>query len=243
MIENIKYFLEDILPFINKKERSSWIDRIKCFKKDYPLSKFENPMHPTNIIPFIANNVPSNSIIVTDVGEHQMWTAQRYPFKHPRTFLTSGGLGTMGFGLPTAIGAALENKDKLIICFTGDGSLLMNIQELATLKDLQLNIKIIILNNHHLGLVRQQQELFYHKHFIASEFISNPNFKIIAEGFGISSCDLSLEDNPLNKLKEILSKSEPYLINILIDETENVLPMVYPGDANIKMIGGDNLYD
>ena len=172
-----------------------------------------------------------------------MWTAQRYPFKYPRTFLTSGGLGTMGFGLPTAIGAALANKERQIICFSGDGSILMNIQELSTLKDLDLNIKIIILNNHHLGLVRQQQELFYDKHFIASKFISNPDFKIIANGFGINSCNLSQENDSLDKLKEILSKPGPYLINIPINETENVLPMVYPGDANIKMIGGEKLYD
>nr|WP_242863119.1 thiamine pyrophosphate-dependent enzyme [Clostridium botulinum] len=243
MNENIKYFLEDILPLVNNKERTAWIERVKCFKKDYPLPEFDNPLHPTNIISFVGNTVSDDTIIVTDVGEHQMWTAQRYPFKYPRTFLTSGGLGTMGFGLPAAIGAALANKEKQIICFSGDGSILMNIQELSTLKDLDLNIKIIILNNHHLGLVRQQQELFYNKHFIASKFISNPDFKLIANGFGINSCTFSQENDSLDKLKDILSKPGPYLINILINETENVLPMVYPGGANTKMIGGENLYD
>ncbi|HBJ2620929.1 TPA: biosynthetic-type acetolactate synthase large subunit [Clostridium botulinum] len=243
MNENIKYFLEDILPLVNNKERTAWIERVKCFKKDYPLPEFDNPLHPTNIISFVGNTVSDDTIIVTDVGEHQMWTAQRYPFKHPRTFLTSGGLGTMGFGLPAAIGAALANKEKQIICFSGDGSILMNIQELSTLKDLDLNIKIIILNNHHLGLVRQQQELFYNKHFIASKFISNPDFKLIANGFGINSRTFSQENDSLDKLKDILSKPGPYLINILINETENVLPMVYPGGANTKMIGGENLYD
>ncbi|WP_252246636.1 biosynthetic-type acetolactate synthase large subunit [Clostridium sp. ZBS4] len=243
MNENIKYFLEDILPLVNNKERTTWIERVKCFKKDYPLPQFDNPLHPTNIISFVGNTVSDDTIIVTDVGEHQMWTAQRYPFKYPRTFLTSGGLGTMGFGLPAAIGAALANKEKQVICFSGDGSILMNIQELSTLKDLDLNIKIIILNNHHLGLVRQQQELFYNKHFIASKFISNPDFKLIANGFGINSCTFSQENGSFEKLEDILSKPGPYLINILINETENVLPMVYPGGANIKMIGGANLYD
>jgi acetolactate synthase-1/2/3 large subunit len=172
-----------------------------------------------------------------------MWTAQRYPFNIPKTFLTSGGLGTMGFGLPVAIGAALANKDKEIICFTGDGSILMNIQELATLADFSLNVKVIILNNHHLGLVRQQQELFYKEHYIASKFISNPDFKIIAKGFGINSCDLAQEKEPLKKLKEILSMKGPYVINVPIEENENVFPMVAPGGTNTEMIGGVKFND
>ena len=102
---------------------------------------------------------------------------------------------------------------------------------------------MIILNNHHLGLVRQQQELFYNEHYIASHFISNPNFKVIAEGFGIPSCDLGNEEEPLKKLEEILSMDGPYLINVPIEETENVLPMVPPGGANIEMIGGEGLND
>lgn len=157
--------------------------------------------------------------------------------------LTSSGLGTMGFGLPVAIGAALANKDKTIVCFTGDGSILMNIQELATLADFNLNVKIIVLNNHHLGLVRQQQELLYNQHYIASKFISNPNFKIIAEGFGIQSCDLGQEEHPLEKLEEILSLKGPFLISIPIEETENVFPMVAPGKSNIEMIGGEQFND
>ena len=172
-----------------------------------------------------------------------MWVAQRYPFKLPKALLTSSGLGTMGFGLPVAIGAALANKDKTIISFCGDGSILMNIQELATLADFNLNIKVIILNNHHLGLVRQQQQLFYNEHYIASKFISNPNFKMIAEGFGIQSCDLGNEEKPLEKLKELLTTDGPCVINIPIEETENVLPMVPPGKSNIDMIGGENLND
>ena len=169
-----------------------------------------------------------------------MWVAQRYPFMKPKTYLSSSGLGTMGFGLPVAIGAALSNKDKTIVCFCGDGSILMNIQELATLADFNLNVKIIILNNHHLGLVRQQQELFYNKNYIASKFISNPDFKVISEGFGIKSCDLGNEENPLVKFEEFLSFKGPCLINIPIEEEGKVLPMVPPGKSNINMIGGVN---
>ncbi|NRX27175.1 acetolactate synthase-1/2/3 large subunit [Clostridium beijerinckii] len=243
MIANVDDFLEDILPHIESKSRNTWRERVKCFKSKYPLPSYKNILHPANIIPFVGNIVSSDAVITTDVGQHQMWVAQRYPFKLPKALLTSSGLGTMGFGLPVAIGAALANKDKTIISFCGDGSILMNIQELATLADFNLNIKVIILNNHHLGLVRQQQELFYNEHYIASKFISNPNFKIIAEGFGIQSCDLGNEEKPLEKLKELLTVDGPCVINIPIEETENVLPMVPPGKSNIDMIGGENLND
>ena len=113
----------------------------------------------------------------------------------------------------------------------------MNIQELATLSEQNLNVKVIILSNHHLGLVRQQQQLFYNEHYIASHFICNPDFKIIAEGFGIKSCDLSEEENPLERLDEMLSYKGPCVINIPIDECENILPMVAPGKSNLEMIG------
>ncbi|MVX65077.1 biosynthetic-type acetolactate synthase large subunit [Clostridium chromiireducens] len=243
MVANVNDFLEDILLHIEDKPRDTWNQRVKCYKEKYPLPTYNNELHPSNIIPYVGNKVPEDAIITSDVGQHQMWVAQRYPFKKAKSYLSSSGLGTMGFGLPVAIGAALSNKDKTIICFSGDGSILMNIQELATLADYNLNVKIIILNNHHLGLVRQQQQLFYSEHYIASHFISNPNFKIIAEGFGIQSCDLGCEENPLEKLEELLSINGPCLINVPIEETENVLPMVPPGKANIEMIGGEYLYD
>lgn len=243
MVADIKEFLKEMIPLINNKTRLSWIKRVGCFKEKYPLPSYENPLHPANIIPYIASKVTSDTIISTDVGEHQMWTAQRYPFKKPKTLLTSGGLGTMGFGLPVAIGASLVNTDKTILCFSGDGSILMNIQELATLADFNLNVKVIILTNHHLGLVRQQQNLFYNEHYIASQFISNPDFATIAKGFGINSCDLATENDPLKKLDEILSKSGPWVINIPIEECENVLPMVAPGKSNLEMIGSGELND
>lgn len=243
MVANIKYFLEDCLPYIEEKSRTQWIERVKCFKNKYPLPSYDNPLHPANIIPFIGARVPEDTIVTTDVGQNQMWTAQRYPFKRPKTLLTSGGLGTMGFGLPVAIGTSLANNGKPVLCFTGDGSILMNIQELATLADLNLNVKIIVLNNHHLGLVRQQQELFYNHHYVASNFISNPNLKVIAQGFGISGCDLGEEIDPLGKLEELLNLEGPCLINIPISENENIFPMVAPGGSNIEMIGGEKFND
>lgn len=237
LVADIKDFLTEILPFISEKKRDSWIKRIKCFKEKYPLPKYDDILHPANLIPYIASKVPDDTIVSTDVGEHQMWVAQRYPFKTPKTLLTSGGLGTMGFGLPVAIGAALVNTDRKVLCFSGDGSILMNIQELATLSELNLDVKVIILSNHNLGLVRQQQQLFYNEHYIASHFSCNPDFKTVAKGFGINSCDLSEEENPLEKLEEMLTEKGPCLINIPIEECENILPMVAPGKSNLEMIG------
>ena len=140
----------------------------------------------------------------------------------------------MGFALPAAIGASLYNPQKLIVSFSGDGSILMNIQELATLAETKSNIKLLIINNHHLGLVRQQQNLFYHKHYIASEFIFNPNFK----GY-----DLSNESDPLEKLTALLTEIGPAVINIPINDDENIYPMVPPGAANTEMIGGIPIND
>lgn len=230
--------LRKLIPLINNDCRTEWTgiaDKIISDNKkiDSDLFDFE---HPFGIIKKISGIMDDNTIITTDVGQHQMWTAQAYNFKSPRTFFTSGGLGTMGFGLPCAIGAALANPDKTVLCISGDGSILMNIQELATLADYNLNIKIIIMNNGQLGLVRQQQELFYEGNFCASKFITSPDFAGIAEKFGIQSIDLGKVSFPELELESALMCSGPVLINIPIYEDHNVLPMVAPGKANIEMI-------
>ncbi|MGL4773795.1 MAG: biosynthetic-type acetolactate synthase large subunit [Clostridium sp.] len=231
-------FLTSIIPLIDKNPREDWLNTINEYKNDFKeiLPPKEDKLHAVNIIKTISSLCSDDTIVTTDVGQHQMWVAQHFSFKGNKTFLTSGGLGTMGFGVPAAIGAALKNPAKDVMCFTGDGSILMNIQELATIKDHNLNVKIIILNNHHLGLVRQQQELFYDNNIMASKFISNPDFTIIAKGFGIEAIDI-LEDDTLEQtLERTLTKKGPLLININIKEDDNVLPMVPPGKENTVMI-------
>lgn len=237
LVADVKYFLKEIIPYIKPNSRTEWLNHISDVKNLYYTNKYDNIIHPTNLITTISNLAPENSIICTDVGQHQMWTAQKYNFNTNNTFLTSGGLGTMGFGLPAAIGAALSNKDKTVILFSGDGSILMNIQELATLADYKLNIKIILFINRRLGLVKQQQELFFNKHYIASSFIENPDFITIATGFGINSINLSLSKNPIEDLNLALLLPSPYLITIDVDDADNVFPMVVPGSSNLDMIG------
>lgn len=240
--ENVEVVLNKITPLVQKDERKDWITYIEGVKKEKPMifPDEKDYFHPINIIKTVSKLVGKDTIITTDVGQHQMWTAQSYPVNAPRTFLTSGGLGTMGFGLPTAIGAAVANPDKQVVCFSGDGSFLMNVQELATLADLGLNLKIIILNNGHLGLVRQQQQLFYNEHYMASKFITSPDFAKISEGFGIKGYNIKNgDDNLLEILKEVFSTKEPCLVNISINNFENVYPMIPPGGGISEMIGGE----
>ena len=186
----------------------------------------------------LARLLPEGTIVTTDVGQHQMWVAHAYPFSAPRSLLTSGGLGTMGFGLPAAIGAALSNPGRTVLCVSGDGSFQMNIQELATLAELNLPVKIVIMNNGHLGLVRQQQELFYEKRYIASSFSLRLDFAALGRQFGIRGFRVCEPDDLTGAVEEILSKPGACIIDIPIHYEENVYPIVPPGRANREMIGG-----
>lgn len=232
--------LRELLPKIESDDRKAWLTEIQHTKREHPFlwPEEQEPMQPLNLIRSIGYLTPDNTIVATDVGQHQMWVAQAYPFRLPRTLLTSGGLGTMGFGLPAAIGAALQHPDKTVLCFTGDGSLLMNIQELASLADCRLNVKVILFDNACLGLVRQQQEYFYKQNYMAAHFQTQPDFVGIAESFGIAAHSLKEIEKPLAFLDEILNQPGPALIHIPTDVQENVTPMVPPGAANNQMIGG-----
>lgn len=230
----------EMLPYINHDNRPEWVGYIESMKSEYPaeLPDDKEPYHPCSFIRKVGEMLDEDTIITTDVGQHQMWVAQAYPFRKPRTLLTSGGLGTMGIGLPAAIGAALSHPDKRVVCFTGDGSILMNLQELATLSELNLNVTILIMNNKQLGLVRQQQELFYEKRYIASKFMFNPDFAGIASGFGIRSYNLDGIEDPSGILEKVFSEPGPCVVNVPINPEEQVTPMVPPGAANNEMIGG-----
>jgi acetolactate synthase I/II/III large subunit len=242
LVGDVRESMEGLLPLIGQRRHQSWLQRVRRLQDTYPLvvSDHLGVQRPYDLILAIADMLDDTAIIVTDVGKHQMWTAQVYPFTRPRQFLTSGGLGTMGFGLPAAIGASLACPDRQVVCFSGDGSLQMNIQELATAVEQRSNIKIIVLNNNSLGLVRQQQGLFYERHHFASEYQIDIDFSVIARGFGMRSVDLGKSDDPMRQLAMAIGEHGPCLINIPIDIDEEVYPMVPPGAANKMMIGGIN---
>ena len=236
--------LRRLLDRLPAQSRPSWRARAAALRAAHPLvhpPAAEDPLHPINLCRHLGASLPDDTIVTTDVGQHQMWVAQAWPFRRPRTLLTSGGLGTMGFGLPAAIGAALAAPGRRVLCVSGDGSILMNIQELATLAELDLPVAVLIFNNGHLGLVRQQQELFYRQHYAASRFQSAPDFAALARAFGLRGIRLDPSGDPLAELDAALAQPGPCVIDIPIHETANVYPMVPPGAANHQMIAESNL--
>ena len=231
--------LEQLMPRVEVKLRKRWLSHVEGLKSRFPLAMpgVENPRSHYGIVQAVANALDDNAVISTDVGQHQMWVAQAYPFRRPRQWLTSGGLGTMGFGVPAAIGAALAEPDRTVVCFSGDGSLKMNIQEMATMAEEELNVKIVLMNNNSLGLVYQQQNMFYGKRVMASKYKRATDFLKVAEGFGLDVCNLDTAEDPTAALAEALHRPGPCLIHVSIDRDEFVYPMVPPGAANTEMIG------
>jgi len=224
--------LEMLLPMVTPAKREPWHREIANIRRAHlPQPDERSPIAVINAIGEAAGN---DSIVTTDVGQHQMWVAQAFPFQYPGQLITSGGFGTMGFGLPAAIGAALMHPDRTVLCFTGDGSLFMNMQELATIAELQCNIKVFILNNNHLGLVRQQQELFFGGNITASRFEVPTDFVAIARGFGLNAARMSHVDG----MAELINTKGPALVDIPVDEQAMALPMVPPGAPLHKTIGG-----
>lgn len=233
--------LEALLPLLPAPRHEAWLARVEELRAAHPLLTpgADNPLTPYGIVRCTASFLDDDAVIATDVGQHQMRTAQAYPLRRARQWLTSGGLGTMGFGLPVALGAALADPARTVVCFTGDGSLLMNIQEMATAAETGANVKIILANNNALGLVQQQQELFYGKRIFASDYAHHVDFMRIAEGFGLRAVDLGTSANPMRDLESALHTPGPCLVHVPVSVEENVYPMVPPGAANTEMIGGE----
>ncbi|MCK6938551.1 acetolactate synthase large subunit [Enterobacter roggenkampii] len=231
--------LAQLIPQTDATDRADWRQLVADLQREFPgaIPTEGDPLSHYGLINAVAACVDDSAIITTEVGQHQMWTAQAYPLNRPRQWLTSGGLGTMGFGLPAAVGAALANPDRKVICFSGDGSLMMNIQEMATAAENQLDVKIILMNNEALGLVHQQQSLFYKQGVFAATYPGMINFMQIAVGFGLHTCDLNAEEDAHAALQAAISRPGPALIHVRIDPEQKVYPMVPPGAANTEMVG------
>ena len=221
-----------------KEQFKEWWEQIEIWKKRYPLSYKQEgeTIKPQYVIEKLYELTKGKAIISTEVGQNQMWTAQYYKFDQPRTLITSGGLGTMGFGFPAAIGAQMGNPDKLVIDVAGDGSIQMNIQEMATAMDQGLPIKIIILNNGYLGMVRQWQELFYERRYSAVKFQVIPDFVKLAEAYGALGLRATKVDEVEPVLKQALESKRLTLVDIHIAPEEGVFPMVPAGRATTEMI-------
>jgi len=242
LVGDVKSSLKALAPLLDENDRTIWRNQIEVLKEMYPMTSPEAtvPEKPYGLILKISELLKEGNFVSTDVGKHQMWAAQVFPFERPRQLLTSGGLGTMGFGLPAAIGASLAHPDKQVVLFTGDGSLQMNIQEMSTAIEQQANVKIVVMNNNSLGLVRQQQNLFYDKQVFASDFQIDIDFVAIAKGFGMKAVNADPGCDLPALLESMLNEPGPCLINVPIGKEEEVYPMVPPGASNSIMLGGCN---
>lgn len=246
-VESIFPVLAQVLNEKKINANKNWLKQIREVKKQSDSMELGRPNDEKLINPreFIQN-IPElakkegisedDLIITTDVGQHQMWAAQYYPITRPRSFLTSGSLGTMGFGLPAAIGSALANPQKRTICFSGDGSIMMNIQELATLRELNLPVTVIVFQNGTLGMVYQQQKYLFNKNYSASIFDYVPDLVAIAKGFGIEAVDADEDPFWYKKAFDANRKNKPCFVKVSVDSEENVLPFVPGGKSNIDAI-------
>ena len=208
-------------------------------KHPYHYRTQPGALKPQQIIEEVGRLTAGKAIVTTDVGQHQMWAAQFYPFTFPGQLITSGGLGTMGFGLPASVGARFANPDRPVVLFTGDGSLQMTSEEMDVIHGYDLNIKIILLNNHTLGMVRQWQDLFYDKRRSQTIFHEQPNFQKLADAYGIQYCALDPEQNWQAALKQAITSEHAAFIEAPIPQLEAVSPMIAPGQPNENMLGVD----
>jgi len=230
IVGDVKQILQALLPLLEKRERPAWLQRIEELKRLYPLRyERENGLKPQFIIEELYRLTGGDAVVVTDVGQHQMWVAQYYRFSRPRSLISSGGLGTMGFGLPAAVGAQLGLPGKLVILVTGDGSFQMNIQELATVREQSLPLKIFILNNQQLGMVRQLQEVYCEGRYMAVDFKFHPDFALLAKAYDMAGYTVRDEKEAALVLPEVLAAPGPALVNCLVHPEENVSPMVLAG--------------
>ena len=216
-----------------------WRGEVLSMERAHPLGwKASEDIRPEELISRVRELVPQDAICVTDVGQHQMWAAQFFGCHAPRHFLTSGGLGTMGYGLPAALGAKLANPDKEVVLITGDGSIMMNCQELATMADNDIDVKIVIVHNSILGMVGQWQRLFYSHHYSASELKGKTDFVKLAEAMGVAGCRIETREEFAEVLPQVLRAKGARLIDVIVPEEADVVPMVPGGKRLDQMVLG-----
>lgn len=239
IVGDVKNVLKELVPKIKERKRDEWVSKVLEWKKEYPLvyKKSENEIKPQEVIETISKITDGNAIIVTDVGQHQMWTAQFYQFKKPENFCSSGGAGTMGYGLPAALGAQVGRPNDKVIAIVGDGGIQMTAQEFMTLAHFKVPVKVVVLNNSYLGMVRQWQEIFHQKRYSSVDLNISPDFIKLAEAYRIKGVKIEKPQDLEKMLRENIASDEPVLIECIVSKEENVLPMIPPGGEGHKMMG------
>ncbi|HEY1846847.1 MAG TPA: acetolactate synthase 2 catalytic subunit [Buttiauxella sp.] len=231
--------MNQLLPALQRPlEIADWQNEVaaliaeNAWRYDHPGEAIYAPL----LLKQISDRKPQECVVTTDVGQHQMWTAQHMSFTRPENFITSSGLGTMGFGLPAAVGAQIARPNDTVICISGDGSFMMNVQELGTVKRKQLPLKIVLLDNQRLGMVRQWQQMFFAERYSETNLSDNPDFLTLASAFGIPGQRITRKDQVEAAIDALLNSDGPYLLHVSIDEYENVWPLVPPGASNSQML-------
>ncbi len=239
VLGDLKDTLKKLCETVDEIKHTDWVAQVEEWGKKSGVT--ETPRsdiyaHPYKVIEEVRKLTSDDDIIVTDVGQHQMWVSQKYRFEKPRTWCTSGGLGTMGYGMGAAVGSAVANPDKRVVLFTGDGSFHMNLNELATVRSYNLPIVIVVLNNTVLGMVRQWQKLFYGRRFSQTDPHRKTDFAKVAEGFGVKGMVIHNDDEVADVLAKAFALNEPVVIDCKISPDENVLPMIPPGKTVDELI-------
>ncbi len=238
IVGDVKCVLKELNKIVLPPDINTWLEKINDWKKKYPLKyeRGDGKLRPQFIIEEICKVTKGEAIITTEVGQNQMWAAQYYQCDYPQHFLSSGGLGTMGYGFPAAIGAQVGNPDKIVFDIAGDGSIQMNIQELITAVQYKLPVNVAILNNQYLGMVRQWQEIFFNKKYSHTSLAISPDFVKLAEAYGAEGIRVTEEKDVRGALEQAIASPKPVLIDFRIVEEENVFPMVPAGAALNQMI-------
>ncbi len=254
IVGDARNVLQELVRRVGQRKHPHWVGQIDTWKAQYPLGfevsmspktmdsmeateEMEERVHPQAVIGTLYALTGGKAVVTTDVGQHQMWTAQYFRFANTRQLVTSGGLGTMGFGLPAALGAQIGRPDELVICIAGDGSIQMNIQELATIVQEGLPVKVFILNNQCLGMVRQWQELFYDKRYSHTSLHCSPDFVKLAEAYGIKGMRITTAREMPAVLESALEHPGPVVVDCWVRVDENVFPMVPAGKGLDEMLG------
>ena len=240
IVGDLKNVLSEINKELESQDHKEWTDKVKEWKKEYPLAHRDvgkDKLLPQEVLKAINDILDGDTIVVTDVGQHQMWAAQYMTYKNSNSIVTSGGAGTMGFGVPAAIGAQVGARDKKVVLIVGDGGFQMTLEEIMMIRQYNLPVKIVIINNSFLGMVRQWQELFKDRRYSFVDLECNPDFVKIADAYGIKSERLKTKADLENKLKDLILSDEGVILDCIVEKEENVFPMIPAGKTVSQMIG------